>query len=230
MEKTDVLRKIKKLMKVADPKNGASSGEIENALAMLDKLMRENNIRAAEVSTNDEEIQIDETEGVRVNNARTWQRFLISAISKLCECQAAMKGRRGERWRSFSFIGTPQDIEIARELFVDFMHQIEYNARISFRDPVDQRSYCDGYAHALLYRATLIVKAREANPGTAMIFVGRKALAIKKSLDDKGVEKARGASMSAHQTKAFLAGQRDGQQADLSTEKKPKKLEGASNG
>lgn len=228
MEKADVLRKIKKLMKVADPKNGASSGEIENALSMLDKLMVEHNIRAAEVSSKDEEIKVGETEGVRVGNSRVWQRFLVSAISRLCECQAVMRGRRGERWRSFIFVGTPHDTEIARELFIDFLYVIEYNARVNFRNPVDQRSYCDGYAHEILRRAQKIVEQR--NAGTAMIFVGRKALAIKKKLSDEGVEKAPAAEMNSRQTNAFIKGTQDGHNAELNTDKKTRKLEGVDNG
>ena len=224
MEKHDAIRKIKKLMKVADPKGGASAGEIENALGMIDKLMRENNIRQAHVMTDDDKIHVGESEGVRVSNVRVWQRFLISAISKLCECQAAMAGRSGERWRSFTFIGTPDDVAMARELFTEFLRTIESNARSCYRDPVDQRSYCDGYAHSLLKRATEIVAQRSA--GTALIFVGRKSIAIKNHCAERGVGKAASASMSTKQTKAFLHGRSDGSRADLSTQKTAKKLEG----
>lgn len=224
MDKTEAIRKIKKLMRMADPKSGASAGEIQNALGMIDRMMMDNNLHQSQIMVDDEEVKVTESAEARLSTNRNWHKFLTVAIQRICEVQATIRGLHGGQWRAYTFIGTEDDVELAHEMFSEFVAVIQSNARRFYVGVVDQRSYCDGYASTLVHRAEEIVEARKKWTGTtAMIFVGKKSIAIKKRTES--IPKAKPASISDKQTAAYYHGKKDGQSADLNKKKSAKKLE-----
>jgi hypothetical protein len=58
-----------------------------------------------------------------------------------------------------------------------------------------------------------------------LVFIGKKALAIKKHLKDSGVGKAKGHFLPK-MSSAFLAGALDGRESSFDKKKKAKKLQG----
>ena len=225
MTSNDAIRKIKKLMRVSDPKRGATSSEIEIALAMIDRLMREHNLHSAQVSAAEDEVTVSRGDEFRVSKGMIWHQVVSSAIGKVCDCLAIVSYSRYEKSRKFTFLGVREDIEIAMELFQEFLLCIELNSYSLFNDSTDRRSYCTGYAYALTSRADAMIAARKSTSETSLIFIGKKALAIKKHLKDEGVEKSSPKNIGKL-SMAFHKGEKDGRECSLDKKKQPRKLQG----
>ncbi len=225
MTSHDAIRKIKKLMRVSAPGRGATSSEVEIALEMIDRLMREHNLHSAQVSAAEDDVSVSRGEEFRISKGMVWHQVVASAVSKICESKTIVSYSKAEKSRTFIFVGVKEDIEISMELFQEFLLCIERNSFALFRNAVNRRSYCDGYAYALTTRADELIESRHKTSETALIFIGKKALAIKKHLREEGVGKARN-SWRPNISAAFLAGESDGRECQFDKKKKTKKLQG----
>lgn len=223
----DVIRKIRKLLRMADQSRGASAGEVDNALRLVDKLMRENNLSMSEVGAQaeTEKIDVEVGEARTIKAGRNWHRILAVAIADLCECVCLRDKRSGERWMAFKFVGTKHDVQLAREIFDTFLFEIELAARRYPGGP-DRRSYCEGFAITIAKRVADIENERLAETG-ALVFVGKKKQAVDQHLKEGGYKEDDGLRMREQKATSFYHGVLDAMRAEL---KPKKKLEEVANG
>lgn len=219
MEKPDVIRKIRKLMRVAEPDRGATEQEVETAMRMVDDLMRKHNLSMSECAHENEAVVVVESEETALKIAKTWHRLIASAVGDLCEVTVIRTRRPGQRWHAFRFIGTAHDVALAKEILEMLLFEI-WLAGKQYPNERDKRSFSEGFAAAVVSRVAKILDERIGASG-ALVFVGRKKAAITVHLNDKKInEEGKAARLNDHQTKAFLDGLDAGGKADLKPKRK----------
>lgn len=219
--KRAVIGKIRKLMNMTDPARGASQGEIDNAMRMIDKLMRDNNLSSSEVMAPDDRVIIERAEGVRVAKAKNFTKILVAAVCCLCETHAVRRRATYQAWEEYVFIGTKHDAALSRETFQILLEQITKGAR-SFDTSQEKRQFSEGFSMAVIKRCKSLAETRAGEAG-ALVFVGRKESAIKdemEKMDLDGDETKAKIPDSEDYTPAFYAGHVAGKNADLKPRKK----------
>lgn len=228
MGNDSLLQKVKKLLSVSDPANGATTGEIENALSLIDKLMREHNLSMSEVmAAGDENIDVVMNQADYVPTNFKWHKFVAMGMGKLCECEIVTRSHPTKRGTFFIFVGTKHDTDIAKEMFTEFIGKIHVNARYLYMSRSDQRSYSDGYALQLFVRCEDLAKKKQTEcESTALIFVGKKSLAIKDYFKEKvpNVRERHAIKPSKKQSRAFIKGAADARDVEIQLKEKSKDL------
>lgn len=240
MNEDEVLRKVKKLLRVSEPKSGATSGEVENAIKLIDKLMRDHNLSMLDVSADhDNEIGVVCKEHDTIRTNFKWHKFLALAMGELCECRVLTRPHPRFSGTIFAFIGTKHDTEIAKIMFNEFVQIINIGARVHYSMPTDRRSYADGFSLTLLQRckqaaaykktqsdivkASGVPESEQDIESRALVLVDKKQKAIEKHVEEKmKVRPTECVEPSKKQTRAFLSGCQDGRSADLTLKDKEK--------
>lgn len=219
MEKPEVIRKIRKLMRMTEEGRGTTPQEIETAMRMVDELMQKHNLSMSECAHENEAVVVVESEPTAMKTAKTWHRLIASAVGDLCEVTCIRTRRPGQRWHAFRFIGTAHDVALAKEILEMLLFEVFLGAR-SYGEERHKRSFSDGFAAAVVSRVAKIVDERIGASG-AMVFVGRKKAAITVHLQAKEIgEETRAARLSDNQSKAFLDGLDAGGKAELKPKRK----------
>lgn len=110
------LAKVRKMFALAND-NGASEGEIENALKMAQILMSKFNIEQGEVDLSPDDIDIEEQENERLQCERKyWMWDLLTVIGEAYDCNVIRSKRFDKTF--YKIIGTNQDRILVKELFL----------------------------------------------------------------------------------------------------------------
>lgn len=116
----NIVERIRKLLRLARDK-GASENEAATALAMAQKLMLQHDISNVE-----DEVEVkavwDRNRVVGQGMDEIWHRSVVVSISKMFNCRHVSygKGKFG-----YSFVGKPENIEVAELTFLWVCEQVE---------------------------------------------------------------------------------------------------------
>lgn len=226
-KKDEAIRKIKKLMALADPNRGGTSSEVEAALNMIEKLVNENNLIMSEIVLEGDEIEIVRSESVLDSSKiAVWERLLQQAVAALCDCKSVVRGyqqKRSMKVTGLSFIGHVKDVAVAVDLFKIFRTTLQKSS-VNFKLAADRRSYCQGYAIAL-HRRISEMKKQSSSTETGIVFVGKKQSAISKFCEKEALKEAEHAPPMRPTTGAFMAGFSKGMKDDIGIDKRLKEKE-----
>lgn len=132
-EQNKLFEKIKKLLALADPANGASEGEVQTATLMVNKLLQDNGLSLAQVQASGEKADTAREKAVTERRAHyKWQRELMSMLAEANFCwhtvqqitardPSQKKGPDGlHPWRKSNLhilIGRPINIQVTVALY-----------------------------------------------------------------------------------------------------------------
>ncbi len=140
-DREQVLAKIAKLSKIVNPDSNAFQGEMNNAAALIQKLMDEYAISWDEVHTKEADQQREEFEAKYVpleadqyiKGIKQWHWSLAHIIERVTHTRAYSTTYKGSG--KFTFFGPQTAAEAAAQLFaewsvnIELMSQLAYNAR-----------------------------------------------------------------------------------------------------
>jgi len=125
----DIVRKVQKLLKVADKKYNNFVGEMETAVALVHRLLRHHGLSMADVMTEEEakenasSLEVSEVEGAvfKCSKVPKWMTILISAVNQMTDTRTVIRNfvPEGRPYGSITilFIGTKNDIKVANDLY-----------------------------------------------------------------------------------------------------------------
>jgi hypothetical protein len=147
-----LIAKIQKIMAMADPKNGASEGEVANATLLMNKLLQDNGLSLAQVQASGEKADTAREKSLTERRAHyKWQKELMSMLAAVNFCwhtvdkvrhrdPSQKKGPDGEHpWRTSSLhilVGRPINITVTIQMY-------DYLSRAITREAV-KRDYEHG--------------------------------------------------------------------------------------
>lgn len=229
MEKEKVLNRIRKLMALADPERGGTSGEVENATKMVSELMAKHNLVMSQVDAHNKEpeINVEEQTAFTFRKWSRWEIELCAAMRYLCDVEPilskeiALRNGKPGRVLKIKFVGERHDVAIAVEMYNILYDKINSGVK-RYRVCADRLSYARGFVYEILSRVKKQKENRDA--GTALIFVGRKALATKNFMDTKynNLRTSYNKRTNGQKTDSYYAGRQDGQRQDLGTTRRLK--------
>lgn len=132
-DNSKILEKVRALLNVT-AENGASEGEIENALNLIQRLMIKHNIEEKELFMSKNDIDMSEEENKPLPiESKFWQHDLISALSKCYNCEVLRIDavRNHIPFFYYKITGFNEDRKIISELFSSLIPMIRnlYNKR-----------------------------------------------------------------------------------------------------
>lgn len=147
-----LIERIKKMMAMADPKNGASEGEISNATLMINRLLQDHGLSLAQVTASGEKADTAREKSLTERRAHfRWQKELMSMLASVNFCwhevdkvrhrdPSQKKDVYGEHpWRTSSLhilIGRPINITVTIQMY-------DYLSRAISRE-AEKRDYDHG--------------------------------------------------------------------------------------
>lgn len=190
MENTDkswVLDKIQKLLKVAAEGSGASVNEAETAARQAAALMRKWNIDSAEIQLKNidqglgEEIVAEFAYSPR-HRIQRWEGQISVAVAKLFDCQVDLYTKPSGDSEVIRFMGYETDVVVSTWMLTYLIRTVESLAK---KFMGDKKSFTQGATAALCKRLREMREARDAEfkgttTGTALVVVNRKAEEIAK--------------------------------------------------
>ncbi len=216
MDRSQALNKIKKLLALADPSRGGTASEVEAAMQAASRMMREHDVAMSDVAIAEEEIKVETaTEKIAASkgNVYKWEKVLVMVFEQLLDVKALMVYRYDGAF--VRYFGAESEAAMACEMYSIFHKQIKDGTRL-FSEFTEKRSYCLGYALALLERARKEKASRRGqyNGTQALVYVGRKESAVMKAYNAVGstTEKTKRTHVNSF---AFTAGSMAGMQADM---------------
>jgi len=161
---------IKKLLALANCP-GATAGEIQAAMGRVAHLAEKNNISDVEIEKASRQ---NGTEGVRISvnpkdmvdevaftasSMGRWDKWLGTAVQESCDARCYIGWDRTVAKTAIRFYGLPQDVAVAKELFLFARSAISRAARQWKRDQLAQvsaaatREFKDGFCYGLIQAA-----------------------------------------------------------------------------
>lgn len=132
----DVLRKIEKLMNLADETSNGTEHEMLAALGKAEKLMSKYNVTHSDVFKKQEPVQ--SRLNARFNIFGNWEKLLINAVAKLVGVEVILcaAGRH-----HYTLVGYAHDIKITEGLFWALNDSIRRRAQVHLEHVKSQRVY-----------------------------------------------------------------------------------------
>jgi hypothetical protein len=198
-----ILKRIQKLVKLAESESGKPEGDLAASLAR--KLMLQHAISEAQIQT--EVSKAERIEGVRydLTAKQNWRRRLLQLCAEHCECTTAF-------FPATTFVtiyGYTSDVEIATYLYDSLVNQllIECNLYMRFRPATTKRTRNSFFHSAVDAVGTRLRAMREheaANEPTGQALVLRRGAAVKTWIEDnvrlkKGAPVKRGFSAEGYE-------------------------------
>lgn len=133
MEENRILEKIRKLLAVTK-ENGATEGEVENAMKLAQRLMMQHNIDESEINISPLDIDELKIENEYLSNEpKYWIWDLLNVIGKSYTC---MVTRSGNNLRGYFYrvVGTNQDRIIVKEIFLTLLPVVRNLTAIRWKE------------------------------------------------------------------------------------------------
>lgn len=192
-----ILGKIRKLKAMAQ--GGATQGEIDNATALIQRLMLEHNIEEAHLAIDaGEPLTGYGYSSVSDNVGAAWRSILINAIATGHQCQSIRVRSKG----TFQVFGHRDAVPVVLALYAELSGALELMARQAYERerPWDSaRGWCNTYrmgaVHEIYRRFDLqlaAAKAQGARTSTALVVINdRVEQAVAKAFPALKTTKAR---------------------------------------
>ena len=201
-----VINRIRKLLNLAND-NGASEGEIENALKFAKDLMEKHDLAEAEdLSNPDTAPVVGETRtSIKRNEVSS---TVMHIVCMICHCKFYISGKD----ETLVIYGYPRDVAIAKEMYNELFASVRamVRSRYGLGWGPRHRDYCRGWAQGAIEKA----QAPAAAGMGAIVLVRDAALdAFSRS---KRLVQGRSKQITINDTSAYNTGRRDGSNVDLS--------------
>ncbi len=221
MEKTlegkeKIISLIKKCLAKGDSEKNDSISEVETALAMANKLMLEHNIAMTDIEFSDGKLKEEiEEEVIRKGNLKDqWESVLMVVLEKLCSVSTYYKC--GPGYQKITFVGTKEDIEIAKTLFKSLQRKIRIMVKFHMGH---KKSYAFGITVALHNKAdALLEKNKTVMPENTSALILVKNQGIQDFMKKLNMGQPRLKSKNLNELDVLI-GLRDGQSLELETRK-----------
>lgn len=186
----DIINKIKKLLALANENSNATEGEIQNALAMAQRLMQKHNIHLSQLTESEFEKQEADRKSVfRKNGFHKWEKMLSQVVAKATETETFYAGRALHNM-TLNFVGLKVDTICAIELF----NYLQFHVNRLGKEHAggiwsSYRSFCYGCVERLFERVEDEMarrKREEKTDCTALVL--RKEAKIKKVFELEGIQ------------------------------------------
>lgn len=178
-KRNQIIEQIRKLQEIANPDSGAFQGEISNASAMMQKLMDKYSISQMEIdaSRNDEIDKAFESKTsdtvlfsilhwhwklarvvARITHTRHYStsRYSSTPVRKTSalaeEFPNDKRSYRSGEYNSISFFGDPKNVEIACELYLEFLFKIDRMSAIATDEYSKYQYKKINFEHPRVYR------------------------------------------------------------------------------
>jgi hypothetical protein len=206
-----IIAKIHKLKAMAE--GGATQGEIDNATALIQKLMLEHNIEEAHLAIDAGEPLTGYGYSTIFDNVgASWRGVLIEAITRGHQCKAVRSVSRG----TFQVFGHRDAVPVVLALYSELAAALEVMARQAYdreRSYDSARSWCNTYrmgaAHAIYARFDRqLAEAKRASEraSTALVVINHRvdeAVAkVYPKLKDSKAARVRGSADAYHAGRA----------------------------
>lgn len=219
-----ILSRIRKCLKLADKKNGATEAEAAAAMAMARKLMDKHNLSMSDVEIKEEldsgakEVEV----GGQKAYTALWEKHLARVCDHLFECRHYYSVRPGDGWTgkkiAIAFIGVGQDPFIAKEAYTILLGVVRKMGSSKGYTGAALRDYCLGVVTTLINRAyEIAAESKRQQETKCRDLVVAKGAIIKSAMEDLGLTKSRAAT--ARMGPEFMRGAIDGRNVDLSFRK-----------
>jgi len=222
-----ILERIRKLMRLAQD-DGASEGEVENALRMARDLMDKAGIAEDQVVLEDdaaETVEVIQQDARSAGVITPWQQNLAWVSCYICDVRFVIRtvpewrdGRRKTR-KSIVFIGLPRDVAIACELYEELLVTIRTMARWRYGNGFGtmHRSYAEGFVSALIDKARRMQDASKQQASQAGAIILAKDAIIERYMSENMHVRSTKSRRSTVDSRAYLRGSTDGQNVDIGT-------------
>jgi len=181
MQHEEVVRKLQKIMAMADKSNGASEGEIENAMRIARKMMDKYGVSEAEIASyrNKESAPAFSAEDCHefryVKSYEPNLSAFLWAACTLCDCEFYLMKFSGKR--TVRFYGVKSDAATAAALCEILWKSAKRIARkeYGYRGGKDLDAFLVGFGERLYSRAKEIVNGvkKEDPKGTGLIVLSK---------------------------------------------------------
>jgi hypothetical protein len=175
----DKLRKI-----LAIVRSNGNEHERDMAMMRLQEMLVKHRLEMSDIEEKEKE-GIVKLEIVGINGP--WARTVCQAIAKLNFCDYVFRRQYGNDQRLIThiFIGRPHEAEVAQELAMLILEQLNTESRVQARrtsDPSFQRSFLNAASHTIYHRAEALIKQASAatqaqSQSTALMVLNAYALA-----------------------------------------------------
>ncbi len=217
--------------------DGATQGEKDNAMAFVQRLMEENNLREEDLA--DADGVLDSLDNVEVGKANvnlgpktcTWMAILCMFVQNLLGTVKSYSVKtKDKKGVDCIFYGVLSDCQIAAEIFFETRAIIEREAlkRYGGTKRGDGFSYCLGFVTGLNQQLEK-VKAANAPPTSNALVVARNAIVVKKNSLAERWAADQGLRLRNHKAKtvvrnrgAFEQGVDDGTNHSVNTDRRKK--------
>lgn len=192
-----VKRKIKKLFTLAE-NEAATEGEAHNSMALLNKLLRENNLSMSDIDFSEEKVTHNFEEGKSTGAEKkkfsAWEKCTASAVGILTETISVTQ--IGHRQKIY-FIGHKEDAFAASVMYAYLIKVARSTCYEKFGKRV--ASYMNGFSHGLHAKAREIKKGeKEATTKTNLpAIIEAKKNWLEEITADKGFAKSKPRKVSA---------------------------------
>lgn len=224
MDKESIIEKVRALIALSDMERNSSASEAETAAIKAQELIRKYNIQMADVLTDDNlgcELEIEQCEFSNKLTHQKWETYLSSCICLMTETQSFLQSQP-EGWKrtryKFFFVGTKEDCEVAKELYI-FLYKRIVRIANTYEESFSRRSFILGFLSSLYKRIEEKKKIQETTSKYEMVLV-KKNEGISNYLDSIGVRKMniRNSSISLD-PEAYFHGRQEGENVDIGQKK-----------
>ena len=176
--KKKIIEKLKKILRKGDRSRNPSDAEVDQALEIAKRIMAEHNISMSEVDLSSETSPGIITVRMSHGDIPKWKLVLASVPSIICGVEGCVQDH-GNGAFSIYFIGYPEDVAIAKELYGIFMETIEKRSDLmfpKFTHEGQHDSYCLGFALNLIRRAEIKIEldSKADQDSLALVVSGKK--------------------------------------------------------
>jgi hypothetical protein len=228
--KEKVIDIIQKLLRLGDPTRNNSEGEVFNATAKAQELLRKYNIDLADVIIKEGEKIVDLEIGNEIvftkkkSSMSSWEKWLISVVSSATECKGYFNKKCVNYYtRSIvyevGFIGTEWDRAIAKELYCYLHSTIHRLGRQNYPESSPQiRCYMEGFCSRLSERVNEQMKVKVENQKYELMVINKKDAINLYGKDQMHLKHSKGrAGGGDWDGGAYAHGREDANKIDLGT-------------
>lgn len=155
-----IKRKIKKLLTLAE-NEGATEGEAHNSMALLNKLLRENNLSMSDIDFSEEKVahSFEESESIANEKKKfyAWEKCISAAVALLTETVSVTN--MSHRHQKIYFIGHREDVFAASAMYSYLVKVARSTCYERYGKKV--ASYLNGFSHGLCAKAKEIKKSEK---------------------------------------------------------------------
>lgn len=221
-----ILNKIRKLLQVT-LENGATQGEVENAMLMAQNLMAKHQVELGDIAIHKNDIIEDDFQEMRVSYEKArWVWDLLAIISMSHNCRTTRRLVLHPEKRKlvyvYKIVGFPEDVQMSSELtkqLVPIIRAIAFKKakaqpKANFR--VFYQSYVEGFLIGLNNKLHEAKKQKlelttEERSAYQLIIVKKTDL-VNEFMENKNLKAPKKATESKQDNKALWDGWKDGQE------------------